>query len=685
MGQFTFLIMEEFLCGTDYNVGDLKTGKVINGLTERNRAYATYLSLAASAGALVLMDQVHPQCRKIHEFAKEFMKKIGIDTLRQYSANSGTKEFYLMEYFAQFYYNYGNYMGFGDTKFIPRCSQQELREIINGDANLTNLLDACIDDIYSLDEKSLRIGFGPENSTAYYFPQDFSKDEVTAIDDILTKAGIKNHNTTITRAEDKYVVAIHSIEIDQQGQKIGEYNGKPVIYTKGLHSEELKHVCKWLTKAIDVCENDTQKEMLKSLIEHYTHGRVEDHIKYSEHWVRDIDPKVETYQGFIESYRDPQGVRCEYEGFIACVDTEESEVLHNFVDNSKTILKLLPYPEEYERKTFNPPSYNALSILTFVTTGLPIGINIPNYDEIRQNIGFKNVSLVNVMAGSSSDKKSYPFLTEEELNIVLANSNEALTANVAIHELYGHGSAALLHKEDVVGKNVPDLLTPGKFVESYYPDDQGYDYMFGPSGSAFEECRAETTSVYLGFYNEVLDIFNVPQDNRHNFTYALTLMMLNSGIKSLQFYSAESCQWKQAHSRARFAILRACIIWGRGSVIVKKVDDEQCNYRLIVDPNRLDDVKDAITMLLKHLNYYRSTCQPGPGKEFFSGLTSLDDFWLSVRETAIKQKVPRSVYAMANITKNGDKYDLQQLYSDKPTTADVSYTLMTNIVTALEE
>jgi hypothetical protein len=63
--------------------------------------------------------------------------------------------------------------------------------------------------------------------------------------------------------------------------------------------------------------------------------------------------------------------------------------------DSETIIPLLPWPRHMEKDSFLAPDFTTLDIVAFACNGCPLGINIPNYDDIRETEGFKNVFLNN--------------------------------------------------------------------------------------------------------------------------------------------------------------------------------------------------------------------------------------------------------------------------------------------------
>ena len=128
---------------------------------------------------------------------------------------------------------------------------------------------------------------------------------------------------------------------------------------------------------------------------------------------------------------------------VAVVDKKASQVVGHLVNNAQKLLqKYIPWPKEFEKDTFLKPDFTSLNVLTFASFDTPRGINIPNYDDIRGEIGFKNVFLANNIV---APKKLPPYLSKEDGQLLMDFFKNVAFHQVSYHELLGHGCGKLFH------------------------------------------------------------------------------------------------------------------------------------------------------------------------------------------------------------------------------------------------
>jgi len=306
-----------------------------------------------------------------------------------------------------------------------------------------------------------------------------------------------------------------------------------------------------------------------------------------------------------------------------------------------------------------------LDVLTFSGSGIPAGINIPNYDSVRQNIGFKNVSLGNVIPASYKDTK-IPFLSEPDKELLNKYRIAAFEVQVGLHELLGHGSGKLLQRKKDGSLNFSsDLRNPlnGEVIEKVYEEGDTYDSVFTTLGSAYEECRAEAVGIFLSLFNDVLKIFGFEGEEAEQVKYVNWLSMVFAGAaKALEMYQPATKAWLQAHSQARFVILQVLLEAGEGLVTVKERVGEDGNPDLIisVDRTKIDTVgRKAISDFLLKLQVYKSTADIESARKMFDRYSAVNNDgqlpWESWRDIIIEKKQPRKLFVQHNTFLEDDK------------------------------
>mmetsp|Transcript_39801 Transcript_39801/g.58144 ORF Transcript_39801/g.58144 Transcript_39801/m.58144 type:complete len:457 (-) Transcript_39801:64-1434(-) len=408
-----------------------------------------------------------------------------------------------------------------------------------------------------------------------------------------------------------------------------------------------------------------KKSMLLEYCKSFTQGSIDAHKEGSRYWIRDVGPTVESYIGFIESYRDPAGLRGEWEGFVACVNKEVSMKFQTLVDKAPDFLELMPWSAEFEKATFQRPDFTSLEVLAFGSSGVPAGINIPNYDDIRQNEGFKNVSLGNVLQASyGAGDKPVTFILERDQALFKAFKGPAFEVQVGIHELLGHGSGRLYHKnsKDSVAFLESKVKCPwdaSKVLDGpFYDEGTTWDSTFGKIASPYEECRAECSGIYLCLEKDVLQVFghsDVVKGQVHDIIYINWLLMVRAGLMGLEFFTPETKTWRQAHMNARYVILRVLLEAAQGLVKLELINNDT-DVLVHLERDLIPTVgKKAIGDFLEKLQVYKSMGDFENASQMFASYSEVPEDMLKLRAIVMARKEPRKLLVQPHMsmTENG--------------------------------
>ncbi|KAK9586860.1 hypothetical protein V6Z92_005794 [Aspergillus fumigatus] len=451
--------------------------------------------------------------------------------------------------------NIGNYFGSGDQKFHPDVSPDDLEKLANGDPTTAELSVKVRDALFRPLPDSLGVPSDTSQST-YYLGEGTldNMDEISAVSKL--RKSVTAEGEISRRTYDILQASIGEDEATLQEPDDQSAHCTRIRLIRGDHKEELKKINQSLSEAMKYAANCEQQKLLSGIAESFASGDLNAYRQAQRVWVKDKAPKIETVFGFVEP-------------------SERTKVLRRLAEIASDIIPQLPWAEGYEesnrkgpfeKELFDIPDFASVQILAYCSSLVFPGINLPNYNDIRQEDGFKNIIFANRMIAESQRARGIHMIHESERKVFQEHRFTAYYIWVVLHEILGHGTSKLL-QEDSQGHFNFDREHPplnpltGKPIDSWYGPGETWTGVFTDLSTTVDECRAELAGAYLIDVAEILQLFGCTVDSKikpADVVYNLFQQLGVDGLRALENYNPSTKKWGQAHSRAHFADMRSC-------------------------------------------------------------------------------------------------------------------------------
>ncbi|KAK1710798.1 peptidase family M49-domain-containing protein [Colletotrichum lupini] len=645
------------------------------GLSKSQQRYAHHMARAAWHGARIVLRQTSPESLTIFDFILELHAAWngGWDQLADEIGIKETHQF--LTYAAAFLSNLGNYYGSGDQKFIPAIPGTVFAKIATKSDRLQAFYSSFADAIYSSPPFSL--GYPGETTQSTYYPGNhITKEEIAMVSQVLEQKSILPENTRLRKLDGDagFELQIASSDDGSLGVLPLSDGRSSVKLVMGDHAAELEKMCVELTHAAKFASNELQKVFIKEYVESFRTGSLAKYRESLRNWVKDKAPEIENIFGFVEPYRDPHGIRAEFEGLVAIADAAETRKLTRLNENSTQFIRKLPWasPENdgkgvFEKSLFDPPDLSSIHTLAYCSSIIFPGINLPNYNDIRQETGFKNVIIANRMVAESK-AQGYPFIEDSEEAAFRRAKFPTYYWWVVLHELLGHGTGRMM-VETTEGDYNFDIQNPpinpldDNPIKSWYKPGQTWTGQFGDLATTVDECRAELVGAYLMDDKDLLRVLgftDATDVTADDIAYNMYQQLGVDGLRGLANYNVDSKRWGQAHSRAHFAILNWLLKDGGDCV---EIEHDKTAGNLTVRVNRAKvstHGKPALGRMLLRLHMYRCTADVQACRVYYEMLTRLTQKHLEWRKVVVASKPPPLVFVHANTSLEENEVTLRE-------------------------
>jgi len=323
--------------------------------------------------------------------------------------------------------------------------------------------------------------------------------------------------------------------------RLVKQNGKLVeeVYRAGgRYGQQISTIVRHLEAAIPYASEPMAKA-LGALIRFYRTGETKDREAYDIAWVQDKASPVDTINGFTEVYLDARGIKGAWEGLVFYVNREKTSEIQKLALNAQWFEDRMPWDPKYRKQGVQGITANAIDVV--IETGdsgpiTPVGINLPNDQNVRERYGSKSVSLSNV--NEAYDKSTVPALrsefswTPEEADRATKWNALAGELTTNMHEVIGHASGKVAERL----KGNPQAALKEQF-------------------SALEEGRADLVALYFLPDPKLVELGLVSEQDHDDIVRAEYEAYTRNAIVQLRRVR-QGTQIEEDHMRNRQMIVR---------------------------------------------------------------------------------------------------------------------------------
>ena len=511
-------------------------------LSVQQKVLVYYLSKATLFGRDITFDQYGKYNLRIRKMLEVIYSDLTI--------NRQTDDFKALEiYLKRVWFSNGIYHHYGCEKFEPGFSSDYLKQVLH-QVDVRRL--------------PLREGETLEQFCHELFPVIFDENilpkrvnKVDGEDLVMTSACNFYDNITQQEAEEFYARMKQEHADDEAPQSYGlnstlvkENNivKERVWSSEGLYANAIRHIIYWLEKALDVAENDHQKQIIALLIKYYQSGDLDIFNEYCIEWVGEHDATIDFINGFIEVYGDPLGLKGSWEGLVEYIDEEATHRTQTISQNAQWFEDHSPVDPRFRKPVVKGVSANVICAAMLGGEEYPstaIGINLPNADWIRAQYGSKSITISNITdaynkAAHGNGFKEEFVINQDTLSLIEKYGDICDDLHTDLHECLGHGSGQLLPGVD------PDAL------KAY--------------GNTIEEARADLFGLYYIADQKLVELGLTPDMEAYKSQY-YTYMM--NGLMTQLIRITPGHQIEEAHMRNRALIAHWCYENGSAIQLVK--------------------------------------------------------------------------------------------------------------------